>query len=144
DPASLTEQAVANRMEMLELELQLAADFSTIEFNKNQALPLFSLDYRYSIDGLGPTHAESISTLRGNDCESWSLGLSGEIPIGNEAARARVQQAILQRLQRLSTRDARRQAIIQEVLNAIDNIEAGWQRILAARQAAITAGRTLE
>lgn len=139
----LVEQAWANRMEMLELELRLAADLSTIEFNKNQALPLFTLDYQYSINGLGATFRKANDQLIDNDFESWSVGLSGQVPIGNEAAKARVQQAILTRLQRLSTRDARKQAIEQEVLNAIDGVELGWQRILAARQAAITAARTL-
>jgi outer membrane protein TolC len=141
DRDQLTQYALANRMEMLELELRLASDYSTIEFAKNQALPSFVLDYRYSIDGLGRTLSDSSDVLYGNKFESWSIGVQGEIPIGNEAAKARVQQAILTRLQRLSTRDARTKAIVQEVLGAIDNLEADWQRILAARQALATAER---
>lgn len=140
----LTRYALDNRMEMLELELRLAADYSTIEFAKNQALPSFVLDYRYSIDGLGRTFSEANTVLRNNSFESWSINLAGEIPIGNEAAEARVQQAILTRLQRLSTRDARSRAIVQEVLGAIDNLEADWQRILASRQALVTAERSFE
>ncbi|MBC7835926.1 MAG: TolC family protein [Phycisphaerales bacterium] len=142
DAPALANAAVANRMEMLELELQLAADAATIGFNRNQALPLLTLDYTYRIGGLGPTFTESQDVLINNDFESWTLGLSGQVPIGNEAAKARVQQAILTRLQRLSTRDARALAIRQEVLDAADRVEAGWQRILAARQAAIAAART--
>ncbi|MBX3387003.1 MAG: TolC family protein [Phycisphaeraceae bacterium] len=144
DGRALTEQALTNRMEMLELELRLAADLSTIEFTKNQALPLFTLDYVYSINGLGDSFRRANTQMAHNNFESWTLSLNGQIPIGNEAAKARVQQAILTRLQRLSTRDARMQAIEQEVLNAIDVVELGWKRILAARQAAITAARTLE
>lgn len=144
DGRLLTEQALANRMEMLELELRLASDLSTIEFTKNQALPLFTLDYAYSINGLGETFRRANTQMGQNNFESWTLSLNGQIPIGNEAAKARVQQAILARLQRLSTRDARMQAIEQEVLNAIDVVDLGWKRILAARQAAITAARTLE
>jgi outer membrane protein len=141
DRPQLTRYALDNRMEMLELELRLAADYSTIEFAKNQALPSFLLDYRYSIDGLGATFSDANDVLRDNDFESWSIGVSGEIPIGNEAAKAGVQRAILTRLQRLSTREARTDAIVQEVLGAIDNLEADWQRILAARQALATAER---
>lgn len=143
NPEPLVSEALAGRMEMLELELQLSADLSTIEFNKNQALPLFTLDYRYSIDGLGERFRRANSQAWENDFESWSLGLSGQVPIGNEAAKARVQRAILTRLQRLSTREARQQAITQEVLNAVDGVELGWQKIMAARQAAIAAARTL-
>jgi outer membrane protein TolC len=144
DPAALCDAAVANRMEMLELELRLAADAATIDFNRNEALPLFVLDYTYSVDGLGPTWHDNNQSLRKNNFESWTLGLSGEVPIGNEAAKARVQRAILVRLQRLGTRDAREQAIRQEVLNAVDTINADWQRILAARLATVAAARTYE
>ncbi|MBC7772184.1 MAG: TolC family protein [Pyrinomonadaceae bacterium] len=144
DPVSLADQAVANRMEMLELELRIASDISTIEFEKNQALPLFTLDYVYNIQGLGATFNDSHGSLWRNSFEGWSLGLSGEIPLGNEAAKARVQQAILIRLQRLSTKESRRLAIRQEALTAIDAVEAAWQRILAARQSAIAAARTYE
>lgn len=140
----LADQAVASRMEMLELELQLAQDLSTIEFAKNQALPSFVLDYQYSIGGLGATLRDANSQLLENDFESWSVGVSGEIPLGNEAAKSRVNQAILGRLQRLATRDARDLAIRQEVLASVDSVEAAWQRIMAARQSAIAAGRALQ
>jgi outer membrane protein len=143
DAPRLADVAVDNRMEMLELELQLASDLSTIDFQKNQALPLITLDYTYRIDGLGATLADSHGVLWRNSFESWSIGLSGSVPLGNEAAKARVQGAILTRLQRLSTREARRLAIRQEVLNAMDAVEAGWQRILASRQSTIAAARTL-
>lgn len=140
----LADAGVTNRMEMLELELQLAADLSTIDFQRNQALPLFTVDYQYNIAGLGATLADAHGTLWRNQFETWSLGVSGQIPIGNEAAKARVQQAILTRLQRLSTKEARRLAIRQEVLNAADNVQSAWQRILASRQSSVAAGRTVE
>lgn len=137
----LADGAVARRMEMLELELQIALDSSSIEFAKNQALPAVALDYRYNIGGLGATFSDANDQLRGHDFESWSVSLSGEVPLGNEGAKARVQQAILSRLQRLATREAREQAIRLEVLNAADSVDAGWQRIMAARQNALAAGR---
>lgn len=131
------------RMEMLELELRLAQDAIDIEFNRNQALPLVTLDYTYRVSGLDNTFRGSANSLANNNFESWTLGLSGEIPIGNEAAKARVQRSILTRLRRLNTREARAQAIRQEVYDAVDSVTAGWQRILAARQAVIAAARTL-
>src|SRR5690606_24319599 len=115
----------------------------SIAFERNQALPLFSLDYVYRINGLGASLNQSANQLREAEFDDWILGLTAEIPIGNQAAKARVQRAILTRLQRLATRDARELAITQEVLDAIDNIESGWQRILAAAQSTILAARTL-
>lgn len=143
DPVGLSQTAVANRMEMLELELRLSIDESEIAFQKNQALPLFSVDYTYTINGLGSSFNQSLRVARDGDFADWSLGLRAEIPIGNEAAKSRVARAILIRLQRLGSRDARKSAIVQETLDAVDRIEANWQRILSARQAAILSGRTL-
>lgn len=144
DPTALTKLAMDNRMEMLELELQLAIDSSSIDFQRNQALPLFVMDFTYRLSGLGQNVSQASRQVRDVDFQDWSLGLSAEIPIGNEAAKARVARAVLTRLQRLSTLDARRLAITQETLDALDQIDAGWRRIIAARQSAILAGRTLE
>lgn len=144
DPLGLAEYGVTNRMEMLELELQLAQDYSTIEFEKNQALPLFTLDYSYTINGLGGSLGDSVEVMKDNDFEDWAIGANLEVPLGNERAESRVHQAILRRLQRLASKDARELAIRQEVFNAVDQLYAAWQRILASRQAAILAARTLQ
>jgi len=143
DTGRLADGAVANRMEMLELELRLAADAVSIDFARNQALPLLTLDYAYSVNGLGATRNRAFKSLAGNDFEDWSVGLSAEVPIGNNTALAGVRRAVLQRVQRLATREARELAIRQEVLDAVDSIQAGWQRVLAARQASILSARTL-
>ncbi len=144
DPVALGEYAVSNRMEMLELELQLAIDASTIDLQRNSALPLVVLDYSYNIGGLGGSFGRVFDQIGERSFEDWSVGLTAEIPIGNEAAKARVRRAILTRLSRLASRDLRRTAILQEVYNAVDRLDQDWQRILAARQAAILAGRTYE
>lgn len=144
DPAALCEHAVASRAEMIEMELQLAIDESSIDFARNQKLPLLTLDYAYQVNGLGSSLRRSGEVLRDNEFEDWSLGLTASVPIGNEAAAARARRAILTRLQRLSTREARAQAIRREVLGAADEIETGWQRILAARQSVILNARAFQ
>ncbi len=137
DREALLSAAIENRMELLELELRLAADLATADWSRNQALPLLALDYTYRVNGLGGSVSDTITTLQDNDFEDWSLGLRGEIPIGNEQREASVRRALVQRLQRLSTRDAREQSIRREVLDAIDAIESGWQRLIATRQSVI-------
>ncbi len=139
----LSEFAVANRMEMLEQEIRLAIDASEVDFARNQKLPLILVDYTYNVNGLGDSWSNSFEVLRDNRFEDWSVGLSVEIPLGNEAAESRLERAILTRVQRLATREQRELAIRQEVLNAIDSLESNWQRILAARQAVITAAAVL-
>ena len=140
----LVRAAVENRMEMLELELQIAEDMSRVDYMRNQALPLASLDYTYNVNGLGATRGDSFDLLCEDRFADHRLGLQLVVPIGNEAAGSRLRQTLYQRRQRLASRDSRRALVEMEVLNAIDQVEANWQRILASRQRTILDGRLYE
>ena len=144
DPRALADSAVQNRMEMLELELQLAIDESTIDVEENARLPLFVLDYEYNVNGLGSSFGRAHGQLGSVEFADWTVGFRGEVPIGNRAAKARVRHALLIRAQRLATRGQREQAIRQEVYDTVDLLERNWDRILAARQEVIFASRTYE
>lgn len=144
DAQALLSTALAERMELLELELRLAQDAAGIRYAENQALPTFDVNASYVINGLGDSLGDSLEVMAENNFEDWSLGFRASMPLGNEAARARLRSAILSRMQRLATRQSREQTVRQEVHDAIDAITAGWQRILAARQSVILNARTLE
>ncbi len=144
DRRVLADRAVRERMEMLELELSLLVDAANIEVAENALLPVLDATLSYTINGLGPTEGDALDILAENDFEDWSVGLRAEAPLGNGAARARLRQALLTRLQRLSSRAQREQTIRQEVADAVDAIEATWQRILAARQSVVLNRRALE
>jgi len=144
DRAQLVRAAIENRMELLELQLQLLQDASTIDFARNQTLPLATFSYNYVINGTGDSRHDSLDLLFGTDFTTHSAGLQLVVPIGNEAAKSRLRQYIYQRRQRLTTRASREDVIRQEVLNAVDQVEANWQRILAARQTTILNGRLYE
>jgi outer membrane protein TolC len=141
DPEKLAQQAVENRMEMLELELQLSIDATNVDMARNQALPLFTVGYQYNLQGSAGSFAQSWDM--GNS-DNYQATAQARIPLGNEAAKNVIQQAILTRLQRLATRDLRRQSIRQELFNAMDNLQNAWRRILAARLETALAGRTYE
>ncbi|MEM9064830.1 MAG: TolC family protein [Planctomycetota bacterium] len=141
--AALTASAVSQRMELLELELRIASDASTIDFNRNQALPLVTLDYTYRWRGLGGVYNDAVDSLGQYQFISHIFGLNAEVPISNEAAKSAVREAILARLARLGTREARELSIRREVLDAVDQLEATWQRIIAARQSVLLNARTL-
>lgn len=140
----LVTTAIDNRMDMLELELQIAEDIETVDYMESQSLPLVTMDYRYNLNGLGATRDDSYELLYDNRFEDHRLGLQMWIPLGNEAGKSRLRQAIYQRRQRLASRENRKAIIELEVLNAIDQLEANWQRILASRQRTILDGRLFE
>ena len=144
EPARLVATALDGRMELLEFQLRLLQDASTIGFQRNQTLPLASLGYTYNVTGLGASRDDSWDLLFNNDFVDHRLGLQVVVPIGNEAAKSRLRQAIYEHRQRLATEASRKASIELEVLNAMDQVEANWQRILAARQNSIVSARVYE
>ncbi|MEA2709384.1 MAG: outer membrane protein [Phycisphaerales bacterium] len=144
DTDRMIAQSLGRRMDLLDLELQIAADTAEIRVARNATLPLVSLAYTYNMNGLGGTLDDAFTMARGNDFVDHRIGVQVEIPIGNEVARSRLRRSLLQRLQTLATREQRELQIRQEVLNAIDQLEANWQRILAARQRVLSEARVLE
>lgn len=139
----LAAEALDSRMELLELELQIAADGAVEAVRRNEALPLLNASFLYRINGLGSEFNDALRVASEGDFEDWEIGLTAELPLGNEQRKAAIEQAVLTRLQRLASRDTRRQAVRQEVLDAVDTINSGWQQILAARQAVALNERTL-
>jgi outer membrane protein len=144
EKGKLLATAMKNRMEMLELELQIAEDYASIDYMRNQSLPLVTMDYRYNVNGLGDTRNNSFDLLFDKRFEDHRVGLQLLVPLGNEAAKSQLRQAFYQRKQRLASRDSREALIELEVLNAIDQLEANWQRILASRQSTILDSRLFE
>lgn len=137
----LVDQAIDNRMEMLELELEIAKSISSIHYLRNQALPLVSVDYTYNINGLGATRSDSMDLLMDNDFADHRVGLSLLVPLGNQAAESSLRAAYYSRMQVLASKENREKMIEVEVLDALDQLESNWQRILAARQSTLLENR---
>jgi outer membrane protein TolC len=134
DRDNMVKNALENRMELLELELQLEMDRMTIEYNRNQTLPDLSFEYRYNIDGLGADRGDSYDMLSDNDYHDHQVGLRMNIPIGNKRAKSELRKSIYQRAKDLSSKESKEAEIRNDVLNKIDKVEAKWQSILASRQ----------
>ena len=137
---ALADSALINRMEMLEIELKLAADAIKIGLARNNALPLFVLDFEYGILDRQGSFGTAYNGMWDFDNTELSVGLRGEIPVTNDAREAQLRRATIARSQRLATRTQRELAIRQEVYDALDVLDQNWQRILAARQNAVVSG----
>jgi outer membrane protein len=141
DREKLVNQATSNRLELLETELKLAEDATRIDLLKNQTLPLFTLDYSY---GALSNSAGSFGSAYGNvldgEFNDWYVGFKFEMPVTNEARLARLNRAVEQRLQRLSTKTLQELTVKREINDSLDIVEQHWQRILAARQQVGIAG----
>ncbi len=144
DAGKLQAAAVASRDELLQAELQILADAVGIDLARNNLLPQLDASGSLRLAGIDRNVPGAVDDVYSTRFKTWRLGLNGEIPLGNEAAEARLRESILTRVQRLASKAARELTVRKEVLDATDRIKTSWQRILAARQAAILAGRTLE
>ena len=134
DAEQLANQALTNRMDMVAQELYLAADELDIELARNDALPDLALDYTY-YGGVESSHiGHALGGLGHVSYDDHSIGLSAQIPLGNRAAKARVQRARLQQLQGRLNRDRLEQSIQQQVYEAVDDLHRNWRRILAVEQ----------
>jgi outer membrane protein len=141
DRPLLVKTALSERMELLQLQLQLLEKANTVDYMRNQTLPVASLAYTYNVNGLGATRTDAWDMVLGTDYSDHRLSLQARIPIGNEGAKSRLRQAIYDRRATLATEASRKASIEYDVLAAADKIDANWQALLAARQSTILQGR---
>jgi outer membrane protein TolC len=104
-------------------------------------LPIINLNYTYNINGTGESRNDSYDLLFDNDFADHRLGVQLNIPLGNERAKSNLRQAYYQRRQILASKEGRTALIEVEVLNALDQLETNWQRILATRQSTLLEAR---
>ena len=144
DPQRLTTAALRQRMEMLDLELQIAEQAANVRVARNNLLPLVSIQYQYSSTGLGLTASQAFSQAWERNSDQHQVSLQLQVPIGNEQARSQLRRAMLQRMQALATRAQRELQIRQEIADALDTVRTDWQRIVAAHERVVLAARTLD
>ncbi len=141
DREKLLSQATSNRLELLEIELRLAQDATQIDFLENQTLPLFTLDYSYgALSNTAGSFGGAYGSILNGEFNDWYVGFKFEMPVTNEARKARLSRAVAQRLQRLSTKTLQELTVKREINDSLDIVEQHWQRILASRQQVGIAG----
>ena len=144
DDNQLVEQALANRMEMMELEQLLTIDDLNIELARNALLPNLTLSYTYTARAQDGALRSTFEDLPGNSFDGHSVGISAAIPFGNRAGKARLQRAKLEKIQDMSTYDRYQQIIRQDVYDAVSDLRRDWRRILAAKQSVTAAYRNYQ
>ena len=140
DRDELVRQALATRLDLIELELQIVRNGLSVAYAENQVLPIVNLDFHYGVAARGSDAGQAWEAQWGFDHQDYGVGISLEIPLSNQRQTELRRGAILARSQRLASRRARELMVRTEVLNGVDVIERNWQRIIAARQNVVVAG----
>jgi outer membrane protein TolC len=137
----MAEAAIANRMEMIELELYLATNEIDIELARNATLPRLRFNYTYTTRTQSGSIGRAMGQLANSSSPDHWIGLSATIPLGNEAAKARLRRARLEQIRSLATREKLQLEIRQEVYEAVNGLRQNWRGILAAAQGVTAAYR---
>lgn len=140
----LVQRAVENRGELLRAESQLLIDALNIDLARDGTRPQFDVRASNAFSGIDAGVDESVKQVANRRFQTWSIGVTGSIPLSNDAAEADLRAAVLRRFKSIATTESQRQTIRQEVLDAVDRVQSGWQRIVASQTAAILASRTLD
>ena len=141
DEQSLFALAVKRRMDMKMVELSMQEDELNVAAARNAVLPDVTLSYSYTARTQGPSVRDAMEGFSGQTYDDHALGLSVVIPVGNQAAKARLRRAKLSQLQGKLLKKALSQEIQQEVVEAAAQLDRNWRRILAAEQGVIAAQR---
>ena len=145
DREHLSQCAVENRMEILELQLQLFIEDLNIEVENNARLPRVDMGFDYHTRGFGTKFDEAWDSMLDGQFGDHLFLLTVEVPLaGNLGARSRLRQAQLRRFQtKLATQRAT-VAIRKEVNDAVDRIDRDWRRILENRLATQATAETFQ
>jgi outer membrane protein len=137
----LARQALAGRMEMAELEQQVTIDDLRLELARNAALPDLTFSYAYATRTGNDSVGDALRDITRHPYDDHSVGISAVVPLGNEAAKAKVQAVRLTRVRDRLSRDRLEQSIRQDVYEAVSDLDGNWRRILAAEQGVAAAYR---
>ncbi|MCP4451512.1 MAG: TolC family protein [Planctomycetes bacterium] len=141
DETALFAQALTNRMDMAELEMSMVIDGLDVDYARNAALPEVDVRYSYASHTQGASVHHAINRFSGRAYDDHAISVAAVIPVGNRAAKARLQRARLSQLQGQLLKKRLRQVIQQDVAEAVSQLNSNWRRILAAEQGVIAAER---
>ena len=110
---SMVDYALVNRTEMLEIELKLASQESSIDFANNSMLPLLDLQYRYRVGAVGNSEGRAFDILDDSRLRNHSIGLELRVPVGNQAAKSRLRKVMLEKQQILTNKVLQEKTIKQ-------------------------------
>lgn len=113
-----------NRKDYLALLKQAEADDLRILFTRNQLLPRLDLEGSYGFNGLDRTLHQSFNRVADTRDPGWFVGLTVEIPWGNQAEKARHEDAKLRKEETLLRLKNTEQQILLEVDNAAQAVES--------------------
>ncbi|MCB2185210.1 MAG: TolC family protein [Deltaproteobacteria bacterium] len=144
--------ALTNRSDLRLSKLEVENRQLRLDYQTNQTLPRLDLESSLAVNGLSGTarsdtyddgpwsspydgdYGQSYNSLADGDGYGWYLGLRVTYPLGNRSARARENQAALEKRRAIYRVKRLEGAIITEIDNALVSIRRGLQRVAVAQR----------
>ncbi|HHN46832.1 MAG TPA: TolC family protein [Planctomycetes bacterium] len=140
DPGAVMTRALAHRLDLANAGLAQAKSYLDYAVARTGLKPNLDLTFSYNKSGSGATSRESLPL----DEESWSLGLSLSLPIGNRSDRLAFESALLDyERARLALRDAE-QSVKSEVRSVLRDLNTSCRNVLNYALQVRAAGLALE
>lgn len=136
--------ALENRKDYLALLRQAEADGVRVEFTRNQLLPRLDLQGSYGFNGLERDLTQSFNRVADTRDPGWFVGFSLEVPWGNQAEKARHQDAKLRKEETLLRLKDTEQQILLEVDNAAKAVDSARRQFETTRTARRISEKTAE
>lgn len=140
-PGDAISSALSSRADYMELKTAIEKERILLKYAANQAWPEVDLEASYGFNGLGDSFTNSFGNMDSNP--EWSVGVLFSYPLGNRAARGRLESARLQTTQALLRLKRLEQEIVLRVSAALKQIETDSKRLEAADEAVRLAEETL-
>ncbi|HUU92945.1 MAG TPA: TolC family protein [Phycisphaerae bacterium] len=136
--------AMRSRPEMQQADAALEQAGILERVARNERLPQLDLAAGYRLTGLEPDVDHAVDEQFETRFFDWTVGLELRVPIGNRARTAAHERTRLEQAQALVAREDTRQQILLEVSDAVRNLAAAEESILATRAAREAAQQTLK
>lgn len=125
--------ALSKRPEFLQSKTNLESSNIRVRFNKNQLLPVVDLAAGIGTLANQGNFGNSLQDIISGDNEDWRVGISVEIPLGNQLAKSRYTRARIENEKALFELENLKQNIITEVKEAVRQMETNLKRIEVTR-----------
>lgn len=129
DRIAEAQAALDNRSEIAEAKIGIDIAKVQVGVAKNQTLPQLDAVFRYSVDGIGPSHDQAFDGVTQNNFHEYLVGIDFELPVGNRAQRAALARAKNQYGQALANLKLVFEQVILDVNVAVRQVQFKYDQI---------------
>lgn len=136
--------ALLNRFELGQQQLRVDNAATALVVAKNNLLPQLNVVGQIGYTGLDGQFSDTLDDVFEGHNPNYQAGIQLEIPIGNRAARAVYQRALLQRQQAIDNYRKLIDDVSTEVKTAARDVETTWEEIRRSTAAVFAAADSLQ